>query len=240
MIQEIIDYLKRAEHDFNEGFALFCLYSRNESAMSWIARRHDDAKLLYELEKLSHETPKVSPSQSANVARFNRYLAPSQIPPVPAPADAPAAQAAPEIRFRTYDDRRTKRSDLPEELQKVYDSISEDYKLRRALHEKMKSATTNKDRASFRSRIIATNDAIRGKYAEIDGYLAKQAAEAEKAKAGEFKESTARSYISRALKKKTLTGAQQATIKARYEALISHGCAVGDDLTRQLKERNLI
>lgn len=237
MNQEIIEYLERAEHDFNEGFALFCRYSRNESAMSWIGRRHDDEKLLYELEKLSQETAKVNPIQAANVARFNRNLAPSQLPPVQAPAAAPSA---PEIRFRTYDDRRTRRSDLPEDLQKVYDSISEDYKLRRGLHEKMKQSTTDKDRASLRAKIIETNDMIRGKFAEIDGYLAKQAAEAEKAKADDFKESTARSYISKALKKENLSGAQKATIKARYEALLSHGCTVGDDLTNQLKKRNLI
>lgn len=237
MNQEIIEYLERAEHDFNEGFALFCRYSRNESAMSWIGRRHDDEKLLYELEKLSQETAKVNPIQAANVARFNRNLATSQLPPVQAPAAAPSA---PEIRFRTYDDRRTRRSDLPEDLQKVYDSISEDYKLRRGLHEKMKQSTTDKDRASLRARIIETNDMIRGKFAEIDGYLAKQAAEDEKAKADDFKESTARSYISKALKKENLSGAQKATIKARYEALLSHGCTVGDDLTNQLKKRNLI
>ena len=239
MNQEIIDYLKRAELDFNEGFALFCRYSRNESAMSWIGRRHDDQKLLYELEKLSWQPPKVNPIQEANIARFNKNMSPSQLPPAPAPAQE-AAPAAPEIRFRTYDDRRTRRSDLPEELQTVYDSISEDYKLRRGLHEKMKQATTNKDRASYRARIIETNDTIRGKFAEIDDYLARQAAEAEKAKADNFKETTARSYISKALKKKTLSGAQMATIKARYEALISHGCTVGEDLTNQLKKRNLI
>ena len=53
MNPEIDQYLQKEEKDFNEGFALFCRYSRNESLMSWIGRKKDDARLVYELGKLS-------------------------------------------------------------------------------------------------------------------------------------------------------------------------------------------
>ena len=58
----------------------------------------------------------------------------------------------------------------------------------------------------------------------------------EKAKADDFKEATARSYVSRALKKEKLTCAQMATLKARVQALIEHGCVIGPDTMNQLKK----
>jgi len=235
MNQEIIDYLKCAEPDFSTGFALFCKFSRNESLMSWIGRKHDMEKLLYELDKMAQmETPKLNPLKDANIAR---YWKDTDSPKPSIPEDTAPAKTV----FKTYDERKTRRADLPENLQKVYDGISEDYKLRRGLHEKMKMATTNDDRASLRARILETDDRIRGGWLEIDAYLATKAQEEEKAKAADdFKESTARSYISKMLKKDTISAAQQATIKARYDALLAHGCTVTEELTNQLKERKLI
>lgn len=236
MNQEIIDYLQSAEPAFDAGFALFCKYSRNEPLMSWISRRRDREKLMYELEKLSQLEPVVNPVQATHLARWSR---PEQTASS-APSSKVQAPAVP-VTFKTYDERRTRRADLPPELQKVYDGISEDYKLRRGLHEKMKMATTNEDRASFRARVLETDGRIRGGFREIDTYLARKAQEQEKAKAdSDFKESTARSYISKALKKETLSAAQKATIRERYNALISHGCTVTEELTAKLKNLGLI
>lgn len=234
MNQEITKYLNGAKPDFSTGFALFCKYSRNECLMSWISRKQDMPKLLYELKKLADlDVVKINPLQEANMARYGQNLE-AQKPSAP--------KAATETqRFKTYDERKTRRADLPEDLQKVYDTISEDYKLRRGLHEKMKMATTNDDRAGFRARILETDGRIRKGWAKIDAYLSKQAAEKEKAKAADdFKESTARSYISKALKKDEISDAQKATIKARYDALIAHGCTVTDELKKQLQDRKLI
>ena len=237
MNQEILQYLQGAEPDFNAGFALFCKYSRNQSLMNWISRRQDMPKLLYELEKLSKIEPAENPIQETHLARWAKAEKPAE---APSSSEIPQEPVAP-ISFKTFDDRRTRRSDLPEELQKVYDGISEDYKLRRGLHEKMKMAQTNDDRASLRARIIETDNRIRGSFKEIDSYLAKKAKEQEKAKAdSDFKESTARSYISKALKKDSLSAAQKATIKERYNALLAHGCAVTEELTDKLKTLGLI
>ena len=239
---EIAQYLNCAEPDFSAGFALFCKYSRNEPLMSWISRRRDMPKLLYELEKLSAADPVLNPARDTHLARWAK---PGQ-PAVGDTAAPPAPQEQPRppevsVSFRTYDERRTRRADLPPELQKVYDGIAEDYKLRRGLHEKMKMAATNDDRAGLRARVIETDGRIRGGFREIDAYLARKACEQEKAKAdSEFKESTARSYISKALKKEKLSAAQKATVRERYNALVSHGCIVTEELTAKLKEKNLI
>lgn len=231
MNKEILEYLNSAEPDFATGLALFCKYSRNESLMSWISRKHDMAKLKYELEKLSKMNPTPNAQASIHVAKYIR-------------SDAkPVTVTIPEVReqgvkFKTFDERKTRRADLPENLQKVYDSIAEDYKLRRALHEKMKMAGTDEDRASFRARILETEDRIQAGWKEIDEYLT--AAATAKVSTEEFKESTARSYISKALKKEKLSEAQIVTVKARYQALLDHGCTLNEATTEELKKRGII
>lgn len=221
MNQEILEYLNSAEPDFSAGFALFCRYSRNDALKNWISRKLDMPKLLYELEKLSRTTVSINPKESLDVARYAQSR-PSPEPPAQDPVSVPVIE--PSISFKTFDERKTRRADLPAELQAVYDECASDFKLRRGLHEKMKMATTNADRAIYRQRVIETDARIRAGFAEIDDYLTRQAEE--KAKADYFKESTARSYVSRALKKDKLTGAQKATLKARVQALQAHGCTL--------------
>lgn len=221
MNQEILEYLNSAEPDFSAGFALFCRYSRNDALKNWISRKLDMPKLLYELEKLSRTTVSINPKESLDVARYAQSR-PSPEPPAQDPVSVPVIE--PSISLKTFDERKTRRADLPAELQAVYDECASDFKLRRGLHEKMKMATTNADRAIYRQRVIETDARIRAGFAEIDDYLTRQAEE--KAKADDFKESTARSYVSRALKKAKLTGAQKATLKARVQALQAHGCTL--------------
>ena len=234
MNPEIISYLKGAEPDFGQGFALFCKYSRNEAAMSWIGRRHDIPKLLYELQKLSKEVPRLNPVSAANEARFNRI----QVSEVKMEPEAKATQQEPmKAVIRTYDDRRTRRSDLPPELQAVFDRNAEDYKLRRGFHEKMKLATTDKDRAEFRARIMDTDARIRAGWKEIDSFFESQAREKSELA---FNESTCRSFISKALKREHNSTKQIATCRARVKALQEHGCIISDEILKQLDQKGLI
>lgn len=233
MNPEISNYLKSVEPDFGQGFALFCKYSRNEAAMSWIGRKHDMPKLLYELKKLENETPRLNPLYEANRIRFG-----ASVKAAPAPAPAKEAETIPEVRIRTYDDRRTKRSDLPPELLPVYDRNATDHKLMRGLHEKMKMAMTDKDRAILREKIMEVEARLEDGYSQIDGYF-KQKAEADAAK-DPFNESTCRSYISKALKRKDNSPKQIATCKARVKALQDHNCVLDAKTLSELKKKKLI
>jgi len=234
MNPEIISYLKGAEPDFGQGFALFCKYSRNEAAMSWIGRRHDMPKLLYELQKLSKEAPRLNPVSAANEARFNRI----QASEVKAEPEAKVVHPEPmKAVIRTYDDRRTRRSDLPPELQEIYDRNSEDFKIRRGYHEKMKMASTDKDRAYFRSKILETDKQIRAGYKQIDSFFEAQDKETSEQS---FNESTCRSFISKALKREHNSAKQIATCRARVRALQEHGCVISDEILKQLDQKGLI
>lgn len=235
MIREISDYLKSAEPDYYVGLALFCKYSRNDWLKNWLSRREDRPKLTYELQKLSDAAPDENPHVQADVARYAQKPAPAPSPD-PEP-EQPVQEQKRVLVFRTFDDRRTRRSDLPEELQAVYDSISEDYKLRRGLHEKMKSAGTNNDRASFRARLLETDARIKAGWARIDAFLTREAEE--KVSGDSFQESTCRAYISKALKRPVNSPAQVATCKARVKALLSHGCTISQETLSNLQKKGL-
>lgn len=235
MIQEIHDFLTGGILDFNEGFALFCKYSRNESLMSWIGRKKDMDRLIYNLRKLNGFTDlKVNPRHADMLIRYNK--APDAV--VIAKPDTPAGQQAEngKIIFRTYDERRTRRGDLPEELQKVYDEIADDYKLRKAYHEKMKIAKTDDERAKFRENLMETEDRIRKGWSSIDSYLL---ARSQTAVNTEFKETTIRSYISKKLKKESLTPADIEQLRIRVKALQDNNCTFTEAVAEKLRALGL-
>ena len=243
MINEIQTYLQQPNPEFNSGFALFCKYSPNRILIESIGRRHDREMLLYELRKLSN-AGFVAVNSNATILQSQA----SQPVAVPVAQSSPAKNAVrpqksaddqlqKRINFRTYDDRRTRRSDLPPEMQVEFDANSADYSVRRALHEKMKMAATDSDRASLRARILETQKRINERWKKIDDYLA---AAAEETQATAFNEKSARAYISKALKAGTVTDRKAAGVKARVKALLDHGCNISDETVKQLKEKRLI
>jgi len=243
VIPEIQSYLQQPNPDFNSGFALFCKYSPNRILIESIGRRHDQGMLLYELEKISNSgfySPIPGPTPVPTVQLIQAQAEKPEAALVPAVKNVevtvdPSLKKA--LSFRTYDDRRTSRRDLPPDLQTEYDANSEAYRLRRGFHEKMKLAKTDKDRAYFRTQILVTQDEINKRWKKIDDYLA-QAAEESQEKA--FNEKSARAYISKALKADTITDARAAGVRARVKALLDHGCNITDETIQALKARNLV
>ena len=246
MIPEIQSYLQQPNPDFTSGFALFCKYSPNRILISSIGRRQDLEMLTYELGKLNNAGFVAINSDAAIQQVQATHSVPAAVPAArPARPEEPERYRNPhtnqalekQLQFRTYDDRRTRRSDLPPELQAEFDANAEAYKLRRGAHEKMKLAKTDKDRAYFRSVILETQDAINARWKKIDEYQ-EQAAEASQKEA--FNEKSARSYISKALKAGSVTDARAAGVRARVKALLDHGCNITDDTIKSLKDRNLL
>lgn len=232
MNRDIVEYLKQENPDFASGFDLFCRYSRNESLMSWIGRKRDVAMLRYELKKLADLPPVENPFAATQKARYSRI----QGTHVPEKPSVSAPSTGPETGFKVYDDRRLKRSDLPEDLREIYDRTVGEYHVRRGYHEKMKMARTDEDRAELRAKILETEERIRAGFAVIDARLA----EAEKQKVEEdFNEKNARAYISKVLKSKNVSEKVAIGVKVRVRALLDNGCIIGDDIRSELEKRNL-
>lgn len=232
MIDEINTYLQQPKPDYPEGFGLFCKYSRNQSLMSWFGRKQDQERLLYELGKLN-SVPGISENPNSDLLkiRFGTDVVRPAIQEAPEKEEVPGFSG-----FRTFDDRKTRRSDLPEDLQKVYDDIASDYKLRRAYHEKMKMAAADADRARFRQSVIETQERIMAAWSRIDAFLAETAKEKVKSA---FKESSCRSYISRALSAKSLSQATVDGVKVRLKALLDSGCQVSEETLARLREKGI-
>ena len=213
MNEEIREYLNKPNPDFDAGFSLFCRYSRNQSMMSWIGRKKDMERLLYELAKLEKQNLPVNPQASVMNTRYNT--------PGNVRLGVPVTGPGPQISFKTFDERRTRRADLSEEMQKVYDDITEEYKLRRGYHEKLKMAKTDADRASLRERLLISQHKIEQGWKQIDAWLLEQ----EKNKSEKsFNVSSYRAYITKMLKKAdSLTPLQRDTVRTRAKALPDSG-----------------
>jgi len=241
VIPEIHSYLQEPNPDFLSGFGLFCKYSRNENLMRAISKRRDMETLLYQLQKIDTLSPEpVRESAHTNFTRFSQQT-PTPVPAVK-PSPEPETQRITFIQdekpvFRTYDDRKTRRADLSPEFQEVYDRISEDSKIRRAYHEKMKMAKTDADRANFRAKILQTHDMIQDGWRKIDDYLIEKA---KNEAFTEFKESTVRAFISKMLKKEQLTPSQAESVRVRVKALQEHGCTISEKTLEALRKRNLL
>ena len=233
MIPEIHQYLQQANPDFNTGFALFCKYSPNQSLMSWIGRKKDMAMLRYELEKLNETgSTFINSNATTHEALFNHFREPAKMV---SPKEETAT--APKIIFKTYDERRTKRGDLPEDLQKVYDDVVSEYPVRRGYHEKMKLAKTDADRAEFRSKILESEERIQAGWKRIDSYL--ENAEKEKVNA-KFNEKSCRAYISKALKAEKNSDKVISGVRIRVQALINHGCNISEETVTALQAKGLV
>ena len=227
-MNEIKAYLEQESPDFTQGFALFCKYSRNQSLMAYIGRKQDMAMLVYNLQKLS-EMGDITPNPNAEIheVRFNK----AQTQPE---ASAPAE---PE-KVLIVDERRVKREDLPEELKVVYDSIVNDYKLMRSIHEKIKNANSDTGRKEFRDQLTAIESQIKERWTQIDTQLGKTENESGSG-SGEkvLNINTARAYISKMLKKDVLTDEQRSMVKQKVEELISAGAVLKEETLLKLKEK---
>lgn len=223
-MEEIRQWMKEENPDFDQGFTLFCKYSRQESLIRFISRKRDMVALRYQLEKILKYNPKPNPFAKKN---FARYLV----------AHTPAQQQSEEpkdVRLVVERELKVKLEDLPEDLQKVYLKILDDYKKQRIVHEKMKLANSNTGRAEFREDLLKLASEIKAGWAILDG---KQSNHIEtKVIPQASKINSARAFITKAIKKESLTKQQREGIKTRLELILSSGEHLSKETLAKLKK----
>lgn len=238
-MEEIKTYLESENPDFETGFSLFCKYSRNQSLMAWIGRKKDRGMLLYNLRKmLKQGTVKINPVYSANMARFS-----GKAPGESSPADpAGPEQAEKKVESIFAYAHRYKREELPETLLPLYDKNTDAYKELRALHEKMKQCNSEPGRAAFRKDVLTLAGEIEGRWALItkkaDEFHAAGGSEDQTISLSRL--NTARAYISRMLKKESITEEQRLKVQEYYSFLIEHQATIKEETIAKLKERGFI
>lgn len=223
-MEEIRQWLDTANPDFNQGFALFCKYSRNQSLMSYIGRKGQMQMLVHELQKLA-ALPKLSPNPfyKANITQFGVTI------PVQSPVEKKVEKVV------VIDERKVNREDFPEEMRIIYDKIVEDYKLQRSLHEKLKMANSDAGRAEFRKKIIDLNDQIKHGWAIIDGKIPSGDQQAQTGISSQV--NSARAYISKMLKKDNLTEDQRKLIMEKMKIIFDAGATLKEETLSALKAK---
>lgn len=217
-MEEIKRWLNEASPDFDQGFALFCKYSRNQSLMSYIGRKRQMEMLTYELGKLAtigKITP--NPHHKAQSIMFGKK----------------AVEEVIQERVQVIDERRIMREDLPEALRELYDQNVEDYKLLRSLHEKLKNANSDAGRKEFREKILKLQGEIKRRWSIID----RGEVPVEDDSVSSARINSNRAYISKMLKVENLTEKQREMIREKYAELISAKVALKPETLQKLKER---
>lgn len=223
-MEEIRQWMKEENPDFDQGFTLFCKYSRQESLIRFISRKRDMVALRYQLEKILKYNPKPNPFAKKN---FARYMV-AQIP-VPQKSEEPS-----EVKLVVERQLKVKLEDLPEDLQKVYLKILDDYKKQRIVHEKMKLANSDTGRAEFREDLLKLASEIKAGWAILDG---KSNTIQKKVSSPAAQINSARAYITKALKNETLSKSQREGIKTRLEFILSSGEHLSKETLAKLKKR---
>lgn len=218
--QEIKAWLD-GQRDYETGRALFEKYSNKRPLINLFHRKHKPEVLSYNLQKLLNSTtakPQLAPQPVANVT------------------------VKPGKKLEVETGLKVKYEDLPERLKKLYDQNREEYKLMRALHEKMKLVKTDQERAKLRAGLVEKDDLIAENWKVLDEWDGSpdQEPEPEPEKAADemVREiNSARVFLSKNLKKaKELTGKKQETLKAKIGErveLLNHYQAEISEATRK-------
>lgn len=159
--EEIDAWLNNPDRDFDAGFELFARFSHNRALALQMARMRKLSKLEYELQKIADRS----------------FLRESRVWPI-----APIVKAASRNQEHTEAenqiektgkklvviDERINYDELPEPMKKLYDENRETYKLMRAVHEKMKLAAKDQERAELRAELVGMDDAIANNWEKLD------------------------------------------------------------------------
>jgi len=250
--KEINDWFASGR-DFNEGYLLFVRFSHNRALAMQLARKGAtmQSKLEYELTKIL-ERGLIIERPVLPIGQVKKVVA-----PVIEKKAAIASELAPidkilnkQEKVLVWHDGKVDYESLSDQQKAWYDSNRDMYKEMRSWHEKMKLATTDEERAGFRSKVVEFDDQIRENWKQFDATIEVPKGSADDKK--EKKESdpvkaitNARSYLSKNLPKlENLTGKKldkmKAELKARYESIIAASQAVDEKTIAKLKSCGII
>lgn len=229
-MQEIKDWLESEEKDFNTGLQLFQKYSRNRAMILYLARKQDQKKLVYELEKISKfenlkpviqvKNTTVLVNRALNIKPETKAVEPE------APVDLVLKHA------------KINRDELPGDLQVVHENIAEAYKTQRVIHEKMKLAETDEAREELRSQLIGLDDLIAEGWNQLDAFQEDKTPPSDPDPDVVKLVNSARTYISREIK--NFNPDKKAKLLERINLLIEQKASVSAKTRDKLIELNVI
>jgi len=214
LFEKIKEYLESKDKDFDTGLKLYTLASHQRSIMLYLQRKRDAVKLEYELNKLCKLIPdrlrKISlPEEKEPIQPLVDKIKDTENDPVKEVNSTDTKLNGDEHKIIEF--KKINPEELPEEMRPLYHEISEKHKEMRSVHEKMKLAKTDEERAEFRNTLVNLDDAVKAGWDVIDEYFLLQQQGKKEAIVDETKSpqeainelgksiNAARSYISRGI-----------------------------------------
>ena len=192
-MEEIKNWLESEEKDFDLGYQLLAKVLKNQSILHYLQRKRDQAKLEYELSKLAPSA--LTTSRSADKASIST--------PVAGIVDGQAIITKHDTKLKIVQSGQINYDQLPEALKLIYDNTIAKYKEMRSVHEKMKLATSDEQRAELRKTIDELDNEIESGWVVINEWAktGKLPSDEKKAITIDYKSvNAARTFLSRALK----------------------------------------
>ena len=253
--EEIEAWLNSEEKDFDAGFELFARFSHNRALALQLARKRRLSKLEYELQKIV----------SRGFIRESRVW---PVNSVTKAADRNKEHTESENQLEETGkkllviDEKINYDELPEDMKKRYDENRETYKLMRAVHEKMKLATKDQERAELRAQLVTMDEKIFENWKTLDFWAAwgrlgndleKDTEEPPEPECETIPEpaelakdlNACRSYLSRNVKKvATLEGKKReellAKLAERVQTLQKHNADIKESTRKELEKLGLL
>lgn len=249
MMNPVVTFLTtRNGYTFEEGVAVFAMYTKDRFAVERVRRSRDIRLLNQELKKLAH-MPGLKP------APVTGYSNPSQ--PTPKGSDdrnrgsRPTAEPTPAVprpeapRPEVPRHKYTRFEDMPTpETQALWQRNNQRWHEKVALFERMKLLPEGEELANVRNELVALSREHRECWQLIDRLCEEFHAQqnqqsAEAVKPAEppqpFNVSTCRAYVSKALKKDTLSDAQFLELQRRVDAIVAAKAEIKADTVARLK-----
>lgn len=180
MNTEIKNWLEGDARDYTEGLNIFVGHSKNRSVVNYLLRKRDAKKLAYEMSKLAGDVLSTSVAQKSEkkviteksnvITSANNVITLQSNVITSANKDVPAPPSCGRLKITA--DGKIRAEDLPEILRGYYYANVEDIKLARQLHEKMKSATSDGERAELRLKLCDADETIAFRWKAIDLWAA--------------------------------------------------------------------
>lgn len=244
---EIQAWLQSDNKDFDIGYELFVRFGHNRALALFLARKRKLSKLEYELQKIMDRlVVKEAPGMPLKPVKQIVKVAEAKAKGT-RDADVKLAEQG---KLVVVHENRINYDELPEELKKLYDENLERYKKMRALHEKMKLATTDQERAEHRSALVYLDDKLAETWAILDNWAAGNGTEQAESQAKDAAEvakeiNAARSYLSRNVKgAEKLTGEKREkmldNLRQRLDVLQKHKADLKPETRHEIFKLGLI
>ena len=236
----VLEFLQTHDtYSFDEGVGILLRYSPNAGVNSCIMRRRDKGLLGSELRRLAHlpRLKDLHPSQPKKAEPTETAQAVETVEK--ANTDGNAENEASDEEDDTVSFERHKQYDpdkLPPMLKELWTKNRDEYKELQYCHAQMKLANSDAGRADWRKKIIQHQESLKKRWQLFDEEIDNMKhgnEEGEKT----FNAFNARSYISKMLKKETLTDAQRLEVQKRVDLLLKSGVAIKEETIEKLKDR---